>query len=94
MDKTEQMALQTAKEIVVKFVETGRISPSNFAEHFNPIYREILRTIAGGEELVPTHSGQSGQSGQPGQSKPEGAKADKAKPAPGKSAPAKEDQGA
>lgn len=47
MDKIQQMALQTTKEIVVKFVETGRISPSNFAEHFQPIYQEILGTISG-----------------------------------------------
>ncbi len=40
-------ALQITKEIVVKFVETGRISPANFNEHFGPIYREVLRTIAG-----------------------------------------------
>ncbi len=47
MDKIKQQALQTTKEIVVKFVETGRISPSNFNEHFAPIYREVLRTISG-----------------------------------------------
>ena len=30
MDKRENLALQVTKEIVVKFVETGRISPGNF----------------------------------------------------------------
>ncbi len=45
MDKSRQQALQVAKEIVVKFVETGRISPTNFSEHFAPIYNEVLRTI-------------------------------------------------
>jgi len=56
MDKLKQQALQTTKEIVVKFVETGRISPGNFSEHFAPIYREVLRTISGqydGEAYVP-----------------------------------------
>jgi hypothetical protein len=47
VDKTTLQALQITKEIVVKFVETGRISPANFNEHFGPIYREVLRTIAG-----------------------------------------------
>jgi hypothetical protein len=47
VDKTTLQALQITKEIVVKFVETGRISPGNFAEHFGPIYREVLRTIEG-----------------------------------------------
>jgi len=50
MDKLKQQALQTTKEIVVKFVETGRISPGNFSEHFAPIYREVLRTISGGAD--------------------------------------------
>ena len=46
MDKLGTLALQVAKEIVVKFVETGRISPANFAEHFGPIYEEVLRVIS------------------------------------------------
>lgn len=45
VDKIQDKALQVAKEIVVKFVETGRISPSNFTEHFSRIYLEVLRTI-------------------------------------------------
>ena len=53
MDSLEKQALQVAKEIVVKFVETGRISPSNFTEHFAPIYREVLRTIREGEPGAP-----------------------------------------
>jgi hypothetical protein len=53
MDKLKAAALQTAKEIVVKFVETGRISPANFAENFAPIYNEVLRTISAGEAGEP-----------------------------------------
>jgi hypothetical protein len=49
MEKRENMALQVTKEIVVKFVETGRISPGNFTEHFGPIYDEVLRVISRGE---------------------------------------------
>ena len=49
MDKRENLALQVTKEIVVKFVETGRISPGNFTEHFGPIYEEVLRVICRGE---------------------------------------------
>ena len=48
MDKRENLALQVTKEIVVKFVETGRISPGNFTEHFGPIYEEVLRVIGRG----------------------------------------------
>jgi hypothetical protein len=49
MDKRENLALQVTKEIVVKFVETGRISPGNFTEHFGPIYEEVLRVISRSE---------------------------------------------
>jgi hypothetical protein len=45
MDKTEQQALQVTKEIMVKFIEVGRISPTNFSEHFATIYGEVLRTV-------------------------------------------------
>lgn len=39
-------ALQVAKEITVKFIEIGRISPSNFPEFFSSIYNEVLTTIS------------------------------------------------
>jgi len=45
MDKVETLALQVAKEIVVKFVDTGRISPANFSEHFGHIYGTVLHVI-------------------------------------------------
>lgn len=49
MDKDRQLALQVAKEIVVKFIEVQRISPANFNDHFAPIYQEILRTLTAGK---------------------------------------------
>ncbi len=49
MESLEKQALQVAKEIVVKFIEVGRISPANFAEHFAEIYCEILNTVGGGD---------------------------------------------
>ncbi len=50
MNKTRQMALQVAKEIVVKFIEIGRISPNNFDQFFSSIYFEVLRTISEEEQ--------------------------------------------
>lgn len=47
MDQTQKQALQVAKEIVVKFIEVGRISPANFSEHFAPIYDEVYKTVTG-----------------------------------------------
>lgn len=46
MDKTQTTAVQVTKEIIVKFIELGRISPTNFSDHFAPIYEEVMRTIA------------------------------------------------
>ncbi len=45
MDKTKKMAIQVTKEIIVKFIEIGRISPTNFNQFFKPIYREVLTTL-------------------------------------------------
>lgn len=47
MDTVQKMAVQTTKEIVVKFIEIGRISPGNFNQFFAPIYQEVLRTMRG-----------------------------------------------
>jgi hypothetical protein len=47
--KLHKQALQVTKEIMVKFIEVGRISPSNFDQFFAPIYREVLRTITSSE---------------------------------------------
>jgi hypothetical protein len=49
MDQLQKLTLQVAKEIVVKFIEVGRISPANFAEHFEPIYDDIYRTVTKAE---------------------------------------------
>lgn len=45
MDQTQKQALQVTKEIVVKFIETNRISPTSFPELFREIYRSVLSTI-------------------------------------------------
>ncbi|MDR3177201.1 MAG: hypothetical protein LBU06_11815 [Desulfovibrio sp.] len=47
MEKDAREALQVTKEIVVKFIETGRISPANFSGSFPEIYRIVLATISG-----------------------------------------------
>ncbi|OEU71185.1 MAG: hypothetical protein BA863_06270 [Desulfovibrio sp. S3730MH75] len=45
MDKIEKQALQVTKEIVVKFIEVGRISPSNFTENFSSIYADVIASV-------------------------------------------------
>lgn len=56
MEKLKNQAMQMTKEIVVKFVETGRITPTNFTTHFAKIYLEVLRTLS--EETLPEGAAQ------------------------------------
>lgn len=46
MDKDTKAALQAAKEIVVKFIEVGRVTPANFGEIFPTIYTEVRRALS------------------------------------------------
>jgi hypothetical protein len=44
MNQDEQI-LRASKEIVVKFIEGGRISPTSFPEAFKAIYRAVDQTV-------------------------------------------------
>ncbi len=57
MEKEDKEALQVTKEIVVKFIEAQRISPTNFRELFPEIYRVVLHTI---REQGPASPGKDG----------------------------------
>ena len=46
-DTLEEQILRASKEIAVKFIEVGRISPSNFAETFAAIYQAVDTTVRG-----------------------------------------------
>jgi hypothetical protein len=45
MASVDEQILRSAKEIVVKFIETGRVSPTGFPEAFQTIYRAIYNTV-------------------------------------------------
>ena len=47
MEKADEQILRAAKEIVVKFIETGRISPTTFPENFRTIYLAIEEMVCG-----------------------------------------------
>jgi len=47
MGTKEDQVLRAAKEIVVKFIEIGRISPANFPESFQMIYEAINTQVKG-----------------------------------------------
>jgi len=45
MSAMDEQILKAAKEIAVKFIETGRVSPSGFAEMFKTVYSAIEDTV-------------------------------------------------
>ena len=45
MASIDEQILRAAKEIVVKFIEAGRVSPTGFKETFNNVYRTIEETV-------------------------------------------------
>ena len=48
MDKDSKEALQVAKELTAKFIETRTVSPCNFAEVFPAVYRVVCEAIRQG----------------------------------------------
>ena len=47
MASMDEQILRATKEIVVKFIETGRISPAGFPDFFENIYRTVHSTVKG-----------------------------------------------
>jgi len=43
----DEQILRASKEIAVKFIEVGRLSPGSFAETFKIIYQAIEETVSG-----------------------------------------------
>jgi hypothetical protein len=52
MGSLDENILKAAKEIVVKFIECGRLSPSGFAEAFQSIYKTVEETVKGSEKAA------------------------------------------
>ncbi len=42
---TDEAILKVTKEIVVKFIEAGRLSPTNFEETFGRVYKTVYETV-------------------------------------------------
>ena len=50
MASIDEQILKAAKEIVVKFIENGRLSPTAFSDTFKKIYRTVEETVKGPPE--------------------------------------------
>jgi hypothetical protein len=46
----EELLLKVAKEIVVKFIEVGRISPASFDDTFTMVIDTLRKTLKEGEK--------------------------------------------
>ncbi|MCK5226966.1 MAG: hypothetical protein KAK02_02110 [Desulfobulbaceae bacterium] len=42
---TDDAILKVAKEVVVKFIEVGRLSPQNFDETFDTIFKSVQNSV-------------------------------------------------
>ncbi|GAB6145404.1 conjugal transfer protein TraB [Desulfocicer niacini] len=47
MKSIDEQILRTTKEIVVKFIEMGRLSPTSIHESFVDIHRTVSDTVKG-----------------------------------------------
>lgn len=52
MKSIDEQILRTTKEIIVKFIEMGRLSPSNIHESFKDIYATVNETVKKSENKV------------------------------------------
>lgn len=45
MGTMDEQILRTTKEVVVKFIEVGRVSPTGFEEIFKGVYRAVCEAV-------------------------------------------------
>ena len=54
MASMDEQVLRATKEIVVKFIEGGRISPAGFTDSFKNIYATVHDTVKGRANRLPS----------------------------------------
>jgi len=52
MATLQEQILKTSKEIIVKFIETGRVSPNTFDETFRSIHTTVKETVYQAAESI------------------------------------------
>lgn len=50
MTKEEELVIKVTKEIVVKFIEIGRLSPTSFDDVWNQVHRAVAASVIPGKE--------------------------------------------
>jgi hypothetical protein len=51
MASMDEQILKATKEIVVKFIEGGRLSPTGFHDAFKGIYDTVQKTVKGSVDI-------------------------------------------
>jgi hypothetical protein len=51
MGSTDELILRATKEIIVKFIETGRLGPTGFHETFKSVYKTVEEIAKGSEPI-------------------------------------------
>ena len=51
MASMDEQILKATKEIVVKFIEGGRLSPTGFHDAFKGIYNTVQKTVNGSVDI-------------------------------------------
>ncbi|MDA8161874.1 MAG: hypothetical protein M0022_03075 [Desulfobacteraceae bacterium] len=44
--KEAELTLRASKEIVAKFIETGRVSPTSFEEVFSRVFEAVTKAVS------------------------------------------------
>jgi hypothetical protein len=52
MNKIDELIFRATKEIMVKFIEIGRVSPTGFHETFKAVYNTIQETVKQPEDTL------------------------------------------
>jgi hypothetical protein len=50
MGTIDELILRSTKEIIVKFIEAGRVGPAGFDELFKAVYKTVEQTVKGVKE--------------------------------------------
>jgi len=53
LTKKEELILKATKEIVVKFIETGRVYPSSFEDNYRLVNRVVRESVREEDRVSP-----------------------------------------
>ena len=48
---SDETIFKVSKEIIVKFIEVGRLTPANFDDTFKRVYTSVRETVRSGDNL-------------------------------------------